>query len=67
MGHPKGAEDFYVAVQDSENAWAEDEYLRIFARGMDIFFFFFGLGLELKGENKRLLSEFCGTRPYDAW
>lgn len=39
MGHPKGAEDFYVAVQDSENAWAEDEYLRIFARGMDIFFF----------------------------
>lgn len=41
MGHPKGAEDFYVAVQDSENAWAEDEYLRIFARGMDIFLFFF--------------------------
>lgn len=40
MGHPKSAEDFYVAVQDSENAWAEDEYLRIFARGMDIFFFF---------------------------
>lgn len=66
MGHPKDAKTFYVAVQDSENAWAEDEYLRIFAKSMD-FFFFFCLGRELKGENKRLLSEFYGTLPYDAW